>query len=83
LIGMALGTLLAAAGTALGILGALAVARALNSLLFGVGAADPISYASAATVMALAADVARRPKQANAPPPRPRARSGVHRQIQE
>ena len=52
------GVLLAAAGTALGILGALAVARALNSLLFGVGAADPISYASAATVMALAVLVA-------------------------
>jgi putative ABC transport system permease protein len=52
------GVLLAAAGTALGVLGALVVARALNSLLFGVGTADPISYASAAIVMALAVFVA-------------------------
>jgi putative ABC transport system permease protein len=52
------GVLLAAAGTALGVLGALVVARVLNSLLFGVGAADPISYASAAIVMALAVFVA-------------------------
>jgi putative ABC transport system permease protein len=48
------GVVLAAAGAVLGTLGALAVARALNSLLFGVGAADPISYATAAAVMALA-----------------------------
>jgi len=48
------GVLVAAAGAALGILGALAVARALNTLLFGVGVADPISYVGAATVMALA-----------------------------
>ena len=44
---------LAAAGTMLGIAGALALARGLQSLLFGVGAADPLSYAGAALVMAV------------------------------
>jgi hypothetical protein len=52
------GMALAAAGTAAGIAGAIAIARALNSLLFGVGAADPISYAGAAVVMAVAVAVA-------------------------
>jgi putative ABC transport system permease protein len=46
------GVLLAAAGTLVGLLGAFALARGLSSLLFGIGAADPISYAAAATVMA-------------------------------
>jgi len=34
--------------------GAYGVARLLHSLLFGVGTADPISYAGAGAVMALA-----------------------------
>jgi putative ABC transport system permease protein len=44
---------LAAAGTVLGIAGALVLARGLQSLLFGVGAADPFSYAGAGLVMAV------------------------------
>jgi putative ABC transport system permease protein len=48
------GVLLAAAGGATGILGAFAVARLVQSLLFGVGTADPISYAGAGGVMAIA-----------------------------
>jgi putative ABC transport system permease protein len=48
------GVLLAAAGAAAGIAAAFALARVLDSLLFGVSAADPISYAGAALVMALA-----------------------------
>ncbi len=47
------GVLLGAAGTVAGIGGALAIARGLDSLLFGVGAADPISYGAASVVMAL------------------------------
>jgi putative ABC transport system permease protein len=48
------GVLLAAVGTVLGVAGAFALARALRSLLYGVGAGDPISYAGAGMVMALA-----------------------------
>jgi putative ABC transport system permease protein len=48
------GILLAAAGSAAGLGGAFAMARALRALLLGVGPADPISYAAAAVVMALA-----------------------------
>jgi putative ABC transport system permease protein len=44
---------LAAVGTLVGICGAFALARGLQSLLFGVGAADPLSYAAAALVMAI------------------------------
>jgi len=47
------GALLAGAGTIVGIGGAFALARGLRSLLFGVGATDPISYAGAAAVMGL------------------------------
>ena len=47
------GVALAAAGTLVGIGGAFALARGLRSLLFGVGAADPLSYAGAALVMAI------------------------------
>ena len=47
------GVLLAAAGALVGICGAFALARGLQSLLFGVGAADPVSYAGAAAVMAM------------------------------
>lgn len=46
------GVLLAAIGAAAGVGGAFAMARVLKSLLFGVSAADPISYAGAAVVMA-------------------------------
>ncbi len=47
------GVLLAAAGALVGICGAFVLARGLQSLLFGVGAADPVSYAGAASVMAM------------------------------
>ena len=47
------GVLLAAAGVLVGICGALGLARGLRSLLYGVGAADPVSYAGAAAVMAI------------------------------
>ncbi len=48
------GALLATSGAAVGLLGAFLLARGLRSLLFGVGVADPIAYAGAAVVMALA-----------------------------
>jgi putative ABC transport system permease protein len=59
-LGMVLrqGVLLAAAGTALGLVGAFAVAGALRTLLFGVGAADPVSYAIAAGVLGFAVLIA-------------------------
>jgi putative ABC transport system permease protein len=47
------GVSLAAAGTLVGIVGALAIARTLESLLFGIGAADPVSYVASAAVMAV------------------------------
>jgi putative ABC transport system permease protein len=47
------GALLFASGAAVGLLGAFLLARGLRSLLFGVGAGDPISYVGAATVMGL------------------------------
>jgi predicted lysophospholipase L1 biosynthesis ABC-type transport system permease subunit len=55
-LGMVLrqGVWLAAAGAAIGLLGAFILARALRSLLFGVGAGDPISYVIAAGVMGTA-----------------------------
>jgi putative ABC transport system permease protein len=48
------GVALAAAGAVVGVFGAFLLARALRSLLFGVGAADPISYVAAALVMSIA-----------------------------
>ena len=48
------GILSAAVGAAAGIGGALALGRVLQSLLFGVSAFDPISYAGAIVVMTLA-----------------------------
>src|SRR5262249_27346454 len=48
------GVQLALAGAVAGIFGAFAIARVLRNLLFGVSAADPISYAGAGVVMALA-----------------------------
>jgi ABC-type antimicrobial peptide transport system permease subunit len=52
------GALLAATGAAVGMLGAFLLARGLRSLLFGVGAADPISYVGAAAVMGLSVLIA-------------------------
>jgi putative ABC transport system permease protein len=48
------GVVLASAGAAAGICGAYVLARVLGSLLFGIGAADPVSYAAALGVMTLA-----------------------------
>jgi ABC-type antimicrobial peptide transport system permease subunit len=47
------GVALAAMGGAIGLAGAFVLARALQSLLFGVGAADPASYAGAAAILTL------------------------------
>jgi putative ABC transport system permease protein len=52
------GALLAGAGAVVGLIGAFVLARALRSLLFGVGAADPVSYAGAAAAMGLAVLIA-------------------------
>jgi putative ABC transport system permease protein len=48
------GVLLAAVGAAGGICGAFAMAKVFKGLLFGVSAADPISFAGAIVVMAVA-----------------------------
>jgi putative ABC transport system permease protein len=48
------GMMLAAAGATIGLVGAFILARWLRSLLFGVGAADPISYLVAAAMMGAA-----------------------------
>ena len=48
------GVRLAAVGAVAGICGAFAIARVLNSVLFGISPADPISYTGAALVMGLA-----------------------------
>ncbi len=45
------GAVLAAAGLALGLLSALAVSRVLSSLLYGVGARDPLTFAGVALVL--------------------------------
>ena len=52
------GALFAGVGAVAGICGGFALARVLNHLLFGISAADPISYAGAAVVMALAVAIA-------------------------
>jgi predicted permease len=46
---------LVAAGTGLGLLGAMALARGLSSLLYGVDAADPLTFVAAAAALAAAA----------------------------
>jgi putative ABC transport system permease protein len=52
------GTILAGAGLALGLLGALAVSRLLTGLLYGVGAQDPATLAGVALLLGLVAVVA-------------------------
>jgi putative ABC transport system permease protein len=46
---------LAGAGIALGLAGALAVTRVISSLLFGVGARDPVTFAAVAALLAFVA----------------------------
>jgi putative ABC transport system permease protein len=52
------GMLPAVAGVALGLAGALAATRAMASLLYGVGAADPLTFAVVALFLATVALVA-------------------------
>ncbi len=49
------GMALAAAGVALGLAGALTLSRLLGSLLFGVSAGDPLTYAGAIAVFGIVA----------------------------
>jgi predicted permease len=49
------GMLLAALGIALGLVGAAGVTRVMGSLLFGVGATDPLTFAAIALLLAAAA----------------------------
>ncbi len=46
------GMALAVSGVALGLVGALALTRLVSSLLYGVGAADPATFAAAASLLA-------------------------------
>jgi ABC-type antimicrobial peptide transport system permease subunit len=52
------GIILAAAGVAIGVAGALALTRLLRSLLFGVSATDPLTFVGVAAVLAVVAIVA-------------------------
>src|SRR5262249_31612112 len=52
------GMKLALIGIALGLAGALAVTRALSSLLFGIGATDPITFAGVAILLVAVASLA-------------------------
>ena len=45
-------------GVALGLLGAVALSRVLSTLLFGVGARDPLTFVVVATFLSLVAFVA-------------------------
>jgi predicted permease len=49
------GMALAVSGVALGLVGALAFTRLVSSLLYGVGAADPATFAAAASLLAVLA----------------------------
>jgi putative ABC transport system permease protein len=49
---------LAMTGVAIGLMGALLLTRLLSSLLFGVGATDPLTFAAIALMLALVALVA-------------------------
>jgi len=55
---VAQGMKLALAGLVLGLLAALAATRVLSSLLFGVSAHDPVTFAGVALVLAIAAILA-------------------------
>jgi putative ABC transport system permease protein len=50
--------ILSTIGAAIGLAGAFGLARALRSLLFGVGTADPVSFVGAAVVMTLSVLIA-------------------------
>jgi putative ABC transport system permease protein len=52
------GMRLVALGLAIGVAGAFALTRSLSSLLYGVGAGDPLTFAGVAAVLALVAFVA-------------------------
>lgn len=52
------GTVLAAIGVALGVAGALALARLLESLLYGISATDPISLGAAGVSLLIVAAMA-------------------------
>src|SRR5207237_3860154 len=52
------GLRLAAVGVALGLAASLAATRALQSVLFGVSAADPVTYASVAALLVSVAALA-------------------------
>jgi ABC-type antimicrobial peptide transport system permease subunit len=52
------GLLLAAIGAACGLLAALGLSRVMSSLLFGVGAADPLTFALVAVGLVAAAALA-------------------------
>jgi len=54
-LGLSDGMRLVAAGAALGLLGANALTRVIASVLFGVGAGDPLTYGAAGLVLATAA----------------------------
>lgn len=52
------GMRVAGAGAAAGVIGALATSRAMSSILYGVGPADPVTFAVALIVLGGAALVA-------------------------
>jgi putative ABC transport system permease protein len=55
---LAKGLALAAAGLALGLLGALALTRLLAGMLYGVGAEDPLTFAAVSAILAATAVIA-------------------------
>ena len=52
------GVVLAAVGTALGLLGAAAASRLVSGLLFGVTRSDPVTYVAVAALVLVASVVA-------------------------